>query len=57
MLKPKSTHGGARKGAGRPKSEDVGLEKKKTVTIRLYESQEQRLIKLFGSIQKAIDTL
>jgi len=55
--KPKSTHGGARKGAGRKSENKIEGEVKKRFTIRLYATQAGRLVKTFGSIQKAIDSL
>jgi hypothetical protein len=55
--KPKTTHGGARKGAGRKTPNKIEGEVKKRFTIRLYTSQSERLIKTFGSLQKAIDSL
>ena len=47
----KSTRGGARVGAGAKKKEIV----KETVTIRLYPSDKDNIISIYGSLQKWAD--
>jgi hypothetical protein len=49
--------GGSRKGAGRKKAEELGVEKKKQYSASLRPSDAKRLIDKFGSITKALESL
>ena len=51
--KTKTTHGGARKGAGRKK---IPMDKSRSMTISARPKLMNRAKKLFGSVNKALET-
>ena len=53
----KGKSGGARQGAGRKSAEELGVEKKKMFPAYLYPSQAKKIVKKYGSITKALESL
>lgn len=53
----KNKSGGYRKGSGRKSAEELGIEKKKMYPAYLYPSQATKIVKKYGSITKAIESL
>lgn len=53
----KGKSGGTRKGAGRKSAEELGVEKKKMYPAYLYPSQAKKIIKKYGSVTKAVESL
>jgi hypothetical protein len=57
MSGTKNKSGGARKGAGRKSADELGVEKKKVYPAYLYPTQAEKIVKKFGSITKAVESL
>ncbi len=49
--------GGFRPNSGRKTAEHLGIEKKKMYPSYLYPSQAKKILKQFGSITKALESL
>lgn len=53
----KETRGGFQPGAGRKSAKALGVEKKESVTVRMYPSEKKMLIAKYGGLQAAVDSL
>lgn len=53
----KGKSGGFREGSGRKTAEELGVEKKKMFPAYLYPSQAAKIVKKYGSITKAVESL
>lgn len=56
-VKPVIKSGGRREGSGRKTNESLGLETKEVTSVSLYPSKKQKLVKQFGSLTSALESL